>query len=383
MTDRTREYLRGRTRAYYRQTTLTPPPDADRREWGYIPWAEAGPGMIRHRDLASLGELSAFGARDGPQHVYHSAAVYDEPGAPTMAEKGWRGADLIFDIDAEYVPETAPGEDAYATALTECKRALVRLLSFLEADFGFHDLEIVFSGSRGYHVHVRDPGVRELTSTQRREIADYVLGLGVELDAMIRTEPLGDGVTRRVLPTDGGWPGRVHQRLVTLLDRVAAMDDDTALETLQSYEGVGERRANAALTVARTNREALVAGNLSANPAIVALARAVLDETRELAAVQIDDPVTTDTNRLIRLPGSLHGGSALAVCRIDRADVATFDPLIEAVPDVFRDDEIGIDVTRGGSVELGGETHTLEEGPCVVPEYLALFLMARGRATKV
>jgi len=51
--------------------------------------------------------------------------------------------------------------------LAECKQALLRLLDFLEDDFSFDDLTVVFSGGRGYHVHVRDESVRELDSEAR------------------------------------------------------------------------------------------------------------------------------------------------------------------------------------------------------------------------
>ncbi|MFT4882048.1 MAG: DNA primase small subunit, partial [Salinirussus sp.] len=38
MDERTRAYLRGRFGDHYRRATVTPPPDAGEREWGYVPW---------------------------------------------------------------------------------------------------------------------------------------------------------------------------------------------------------------------------------------------------------------------------------------------------------------------------------------------------------
>nr|NIU71318.1 DNA primase catalytic subunit PriS [Actinomycetota bacterium] len=38
MDERTRAYLRGRFRDFYRKRPPEAPPAADRREWGYIPW---------------------------------------------------------------------------------------------------------------------------------------------------------------------------------------------------------------------------------------------------------------------------------------------------------------------------------------------------------
>ena len=92
--------------------------------------------------------------------------------------------------------------------------------------------------------------------------------------------------------------------------------------------------------------------------------------------------MTTDTNRLIRLPGSLHGGSGLAVRRIDRDAIDAFDPLVDAVPETFVGHDITVEVTGPGPVELRGERFDLEEGTVEVPEFVGVFLMARGRAEK-
>ena len=53
----------------------------------------------------------------------------------------------------------------------------------LLGDFGLDesDLLITFSGGRGYHVHVRTPGVLSLPSGARRELSDYMTGKGLNL----------------------------------------------------------------------------------------------------------------------------------------------------------------------------------------------------------
>ena len=198
MEERTRAYLRGRFRDYYRRQDFSLPPGADAREWGHIPWS-AGPGttMVRHSALLDLGDFEDFLARERPQHVYFSAGRYDDPGAGSMSEKNWQGSDLIFDLDADHLPSVTLGEDTYAEMLWECKAALERLLSFLERDFGFRDLEIVFSGGRGYHVHVRDRGVQKLDRGARREIVDYVRGTGLRFEALLESEAVGGSAGRK------------------------------------------------------------------------------------------------------------------------------------------------------------------------------------------
>ncbi|MFB6137474.1 MAG: DNA primase small subunit domain-containing protein, partial [Halobacteriaceae archaeon] len=244
------------------------------------------------------------------------------------------------------------------------------------------------SGGRGYHVHVRDAAVRTLESDQRREIVDYVRGTGLDFEAVLDRELVSGTAGRqspaekRTLPTDGGWGRRVHERLEALLDEVLSMEESAALDRLQEYEGFGEGKSEAALTAARENRDEIRRGNLDVHSAILSLARALTEETAVDDHAHIDEPVTTDTNRLIRLPGSLHGGTGLRVCRVALDDLEFFDPLTAAVAPTFRGQRVAVDVTDGGPVTFDGETFTVEPGVQSVPEHAAVFLMARGRAEK-
>jgi len=386
--DRTLAYLRGRFGDYYRRAGIDPPPAANEREWGYVPWTE-GPGetYVRHNALLDIGELSDFLARERPKHVYFSAGRYDDPGASTMEAKGWRGSDLIFDLDADHLPGTSPG-DSYREMLAACKDALFRLLAFLEDDFAFEELTIVFSGNRGYHVHVRDANVQHLERESRREIVDYVRGIGLEFDALVEEETVGGAVgrespaTNRYLPTEGGWGERVHAELLSLMREIREMDEEAAIARLREYEGIGEKKARTAYRFTQNRFVEIERGNLSAHNVFDNLAQQFAPAVVAEQNSQIDEPVSTDTNRLIRLPGSLHGGSGLAVRRIPRADLDAFDPLADAVPETFRSHEITIQVTEGGRVELGGDSFTVTEGVDTVPEHLGIFLMTRGRAEK-
>jgi DNA primase small subunit len=389
MEQRTRNYLQGRFGDHYRQAAVTPPPAANEREWGYIPWTE-GPGetMIRHESLLDLGDIEGFLGRDRPRHVYFSAGRYDDPSASRMSDKGWRASDLVFDLDADHLPSVTLGEDSYAQMLAKCKDALLRLLDFLEDDFGFEDLTVVFSGGRGYHVHVRDAGIQGLERNARREIVDYVRGIGLEFEELVSSEAVAGTAGRsspaqkRMLDVDGGWSARAHGHLLSLFDDLLAMEEPEAIERLQEYDRIGEGKATAALTAARNNYDELKRGNIDVHPAVFQLAKLVVHEAVASDNAPIDEPVTTDTNRLIRLPGSLHGGSGLAVRRLERDALADFDPLVDAVPETFRGHEIRVEVTDGGRIELDGDTFTLEEGEVSVPEAVGVFLMTRGRAEK-
>jgi len=383
MDRRTREYLSGRFGDYYRRAEPTLPPDPDDREWGHIPWTRGeSTTMVRHQSIYDLGDVGDFLAREAPRHVYFSAAHYDDPGAKSMDEKGWRGADLVFDLDADHLPGVDPEATTYAEMLAACKDALSRLLDLLEDDFGFEDLTVVFSGGRGYHVHVRDDGLAALDSEARREIVDYVRAVDLDIEGLVRTRAVG-GTTRRELRTEGGWGRRTHRRLESFVDELRELDEADARERLTAFDGIGEGRANTLLD-AFVDSDAVERGNVEAGgPGARLLVEALARETVTDETAPIDEPVTTDTHRLIRLPGSLHGGSGLVVRRIERSDLDGFDPLVDAVPDRFTERSIRIEVTDPGTVELNGDSFTLDAGEHSVPECVGVFLMTRDRARKV
>ncbi len=383
MEERTRAYLRGRFRDYYRRSEVPQPPALDRREWGYIPWtAGEGTTMIRHQSLLDLGDLEGFLARERPRHVYFSAGRYRDPGAESMGAKDWQGSDLIFDLDADHLPDVDPDEASYASMLAACKEELQDLLSILRADFGFEELELAFSGGRGYHVHVRDEGVANLDREARREIVDYIRGMGVEFEDLVHTKQRGSA-TSRVLETDGGWGRRVHHRFLSYIDELVTMDETEATEQLLTFDMIGEKRAAAIQTVVDEHRADLADGQIElGGPAIRTLAKALTEETIETERAAIDEPVTTDTHRLIRLPGSLHGGTGLRVTPIDPDELDTFDPLVDTIPETFVGHEVTVRTDGGPPVDLGGETFRIPAGVTSLPEYVAVFLMTRGRAEK-
>ena len=382
MEERTLRYLRGRFGDHYRGTQLSPPPDHEAREWGYIPWTHGPTTMVRHQSLLELGELGDFLRRERPRHVYFSAGRYDDPGADDMDAKGWRNSDLVFDIDADHLSGVDPQQDSYAEMLAAGKDEVRNLLDLLEDDFGFEDLTVVFSGGRGYHVHVRDEGVRGLDRDERREIVDYIRGEGIDLDAVQRTE-MGGTATRRVLETGGGWGRRVHRELLALADELLELPEEDALDRLKEFDRIGDGRAKTILGAVSEDYEKLESGNLErGGPGIRQLAKVM---TRRVAAEEsaaVDEPVTTDLRRLIRLPGSLHGGTGLEVTRIPRDEIDAFDPLSDPVPETFEGHDVTVEVNEPGSVELHDESFTLPDDDVSVPEYVAVFLMARGRAEK-
>lgn len=389
MDSRTREYLAGRFGDHYRRVTIDPPAQAHAREWGYIPWDEReGTTMVRHRSLTDIGGLGPFLERTRPRHVYYSAGRYGDPSAPTMADKEWRGSDLIFDLDADHLPTVNPDNMSYREMLAACKTALTSLLDLLIQDFGINEPAVAFSGGRGYHVHVSDQDVLGLDRRARRDIAEYVRGEQVNLESILETAFVS-GAGRvtpapiRRLDPSGGWSRRVHEEVLEFADELTALGEEKALNRLTQMEGIGDHRAQAILKAMNDRRTELEDGNVDIHPAFVTVLEEILGRTVRHHGAAIDEPVTTDLNRLIRLPGSLHGGSGLAVIPLSIESVETFDPLSDAIPETFRGNDIAVEITTSLVTEVGGTRRNLSPGAVRLPEFVAIHLMARGEARKI
>src|SRR2546427_9208705 len=149
----TNKFLKAHFRRYYEHTKPILPDRFGRREFGFMFWTA---GIVqRHIGFSKEEELKAFLTSRIPAHAYYSSAYYDKPGAPTMEEKGWLGADLIFDLDADHLPGSKAM--SYPELLDAGREGIVRLWDrFLAAKLGIPEskMRLVFSGGRVGDIHV-------------------------------------------------------------------------------------------------------------------------------------------------------------------------------------------------------------------------------------
>jgi DNA primase small subunit len=395
--DPTIKYLQGKFAEYYRSHEPEWPPRFGAREWAFFLWD--GKGMLRHTAFLSQAKLMQFLGSSGPRHVYFSSAYYQRPNAQTMGQKGWLGADLIFDIDADHIKGAE--KMTYRQMLDKVKEEIIKLVDeYLLRDLAFDekDLELVFSGGRGYHVHVRDPRVWELDSHERKEVVDYIMATDLDVERLYDSKVIsvsGKGqfekVHRRIdlpAPDEGGWRGRFRLAVHKYLSDLERMDKEVAMERLQEGEGIGEKMAadiykvlfegpegkRGADKIRRDNTIEVFNNDKARN----LFTKVVVNSIKGYAG-EADAPVTKDVNRLIRLPGSLHGKSSLRVIPLSLDDVAAFDPLVDAV--VFGDEPMKVVLKKDLKFDIKGQAYDLKAGEAELPQHAAIFLMARGEAT--
>ena len=366
-----------------------------RREFGFMFFDRTF--VQRHMGFSRADEIRRFLISQVPAHCYYSTAYYRDPGAPTMEEKTWLGADLIFDLDADHL--TGADKMTYTEMLERIKKEMMNLVdSFICGDLGFDEKEvsIVFSGGRGYHAHVSSPRVLTLGSPERREIVDYVTSKGLSIDWAFPekntvTSAVGRGnqkhtnyTTDRLVPGpgSGGWRLRMRNGLSTVVEDILSMD---MKELKKKYPGI-EKTADKTLLGVRndvgSSKNSLFERNTMATlkkKSQEILLKILTEDVIVSLAGEVDEPVTADVKRLIRLPGSVHGKSGLRVTPLSRDGLDDFDPLKDAVPAEYSHDPVKITMKRDSEITILGEKMSLK-GETEVPEYAAVFLTGRKMA---
>jgi DNA primase small subunit len=394
---------------YANPSTQIPAPTAiEQRELAFLLLKERM--MVRHRSAASLNGLRKLLCDVDPSDVYHSCAYYEYPEAD-MDKKGWLGADLVFDIDADHIPtscdkihdewtcgkcgfsgkgvtpENCPvcnGQkfDAKTWPCERCvgstKEETAKLIDMLENDFGFSEGEIrvFFSGHRGYHVHVETKVVRTLDAIARKEIVDYITGLGLDLCGKEKVGSHGKTASRAFSLHKFGRYGRLRRDMRGFIE--AATKEDLA------KAGV---KGGATAAILAYKQQVLKRG---IGKGLWNSVRGVGDETwfkiatylTNLEISKIDTVVTTDIHRLIRMNGTLHGKTGLKKVEFPVNQLESFDPFRQAV--AFKKGTAKVIVSSAPEFRLGEETF----GPFTnekveLPTAAAILLICKGRAEAV
>ena len=383
------EFLKNRFQEYYKKSMLELPDRFGRREFAFVLFG--GKGMMRHITFDKKKKLLSFLGERAPQHVYYSSAYYQIPDAPTMQEKNWMGAELIFDLDSDHLPNAETMN--YSEQLSAVKKEFKKLVEeFLLSDFVFDEkhLELYFSGGRGYHCHVKDPAIFDLDSNERRELVDYITGRDLQ-DSIIfheqvtgrkqyggRYYPSGKSL-KMPTPYEKGWKGRISRGIIDIVDEIKKSKDPE--KKLKEY-GVKEKDAEQlAIELSEERIKRIREGMLDQSKTIrkFFLNSALRKTAVTLSAGETDEPVTCDVKRLIRLPFSLHGKTGFKVVKIGINELETFDPLRDAV--VFNDDPVTIYLNTSFTIKMNQQNFNLEEGEHKVPLYLAVFLIGGRKAS--
>lgn len=360
----------------------------------FIPWGGAPPD--RHRGFSDKNSLHSYLTSRAPHSCFHSTAYYQDPSKGKMSEKGWLGADLIFDLDGDHLPGVSDND--FPSMIEVIQGQAWRLWNeFLEPEFGFNEryAQFTFSGHRGFHIHVRDPSLMHLDSNARREIVNYIRGEGIDIQSTIYD--------------DSGWGRRAMTGIDSTLEKLSNISSGESGKgaLLNEMQGilktrVKSPRVNISSTSSASIEElATLAQNedridrMKDDPSLAVFGPKCTPIFWELVkgdssvvigtAGETDEVVTVDTKRVIRWVGSLHGKSGLKVTelpleRLDPDARNSFDPLSEAV--AFKGGSVRVRVLAEDAIaEISGVRIEPSQGDEIeVQESMAMFLCLKGWA---
>jgi DNA primase small subunit len=406
----TKKFVKNKFSEYYQKhsSSLQPPTLIEKREFGFLMFT--GRVMVRHKSFKNVDDLAKSLKTLVPSDVYYSSAYYERP-EEEMEEKGWLGADLIFDIDADHIPtpcekihdawtcsncgiagkgvlpEKCPacGEHRFdektwpcEVCLESAKAETTKLMDMLMQDFGFSpkEMKLYFSGHRGYHLHVESEKVQLLDSMARKEIVDYIIGIGLETKLHGLVEEKGErkaGILTGPSLNDPGWSGRIAKGTYEFLS--AATPND--LKEIGLKKKVIDTLTQRKETILESWKEKGPWGIIKGVGA--ASWRKIAQHGAEVQAAKIDTVVTTDTRRLIRLNNTLHGKTGLKKIEVPVTGFESFDPFKSAI--AFKEGTLKIIVQDAPQFRLGDQTYGPYKNRQVeLPTAAALLLLCKGMA---
>ncbi|MGB9725660.1 MAG: DNA primase small subunit domain-containing protein [Fervidicoccaceae archaeon] len=355
---------------YYSSNVFELPDNLSSREFAVQPLTTQS--YIRHLSFKSERELRDYILKNPPLHLYYSSALYLFPEVREMESKGYIGSELIFDIDVDELSSCRLMEQLhvcldcghlmYGNKIKKCLKcgsqnvveaspvsdecmkkggeAALMLARILRKDFGFDEVRIYFSGNRGFHVRpLCDDECLKLNGEERREIVDYIKGVGLDLDKIA-----GFGKKEWLVPSpdEPGWRGRIG-------------------EAIYNKFGIkyGER-----ITWSELQKKADVQE---------------LKSYISSATVEIDEKVTVDVHRLIRIPGSINGKLGLPVIKLNEADLSNFSIRCELSP--FKEKvKVKMNVTITDKTIMGVKMSVYKGEEEEIPGCLAFPFILKGLA---
>jgi len=406
-----KEFLKEHFRSFYEKNELPGVPELNAREFGI---GDFGKKIVkRHMHFSNATEMNNFLKRSVPPYISYSAAYYQSAAARPMEAKGFMGADLIYEFDADDIPTKCKEEHDYwkcssaecgaegkgalqacpkcgsgvtvkqwfcSECLGETKKQTVRLLEVLSGELGFGDgISINFSGKAGYHIHVRSNAARKLSKPARNELIDYLTLNGFSLEAHGFGRPKQSMLTCPIPSKSRGLTKRFMQRLSSFISNWNP-------EKLAVHGNIKRKQSkflveNREIILKKMERGILFPIPAARPDTSKKFWTLLIDEAmrEESISLKIDRQTSVDVHKILRLPGSIHGGTGLIAKMLSFEEFKEFDPFVDAL--AFEGEPVRVFINKSPKFSLGGESfQAFTETEQVLPLNAAIYLIASGRA---
>ncbi len=369
---------------FYRKSNAYFPDRIDEREFGVGDLERKI--AYRHMQFKSNDEFRKYMIANAPPYVSCSSAYYHFPAGRPMSVKGWIGSELIFDLDANDMHLDCQKVHGNSWVCDNCmenvKAETLKLIEdFLIPDFGFSEKEIKvnFSGNRGYHVHVNSEAIMRLDTDSRKEISDYISGHDIDFAQIFREESVRGSKIRKLVgprPEEKGWRGKVARKFISIMNQGVGSLEQTGMEKSIAKK-LYEKRALVEMGIRNGNWDMVYIKNKTD------FWKSVIEKQAVAQSDRIDKNVTNDTGHMIRLAGSIHGGSGLVARKMSAyKNMERFDPMKDAI--AFKEGHVKIIADTKNALIMNG----MEYGPYSKEEVTietapAMYLYLKGLAKVV
>lgn len=364
---------------YYKSATDIAPQKIEQREFGFGTFD--GKVVGRHFAFDDSRKLTQYLVREAPMSVSCAQSYYRYPAARPMEAKQPLGAELVFDIDATDMNLPCQLEHGKKWVCEICldkvKQEAIKLVeNFLVPDFGFSEkeIEINFSGNRGYHLHINSENVLGLDTFARREVSDYIAGNGIEFELFFTTV-FAEGTRIKKLmgprPIDKGWQGKIANNFLSKLN--GGVDELVGLGIAKTQaKQLYEKRALVQMGIMNGNWDMVYIKKKDEFWKNVIAKQAVMQGDK------IDKNVTSDPSHLLRIPNSIHGDTGLIAKKAGtKSALEKFEPMKDSV--AFKKGETKVHVTNSPKLLINGETFgPYKDEDVIVPIYAGVYLHLKG-----
>jgi len=394
----------------------------------------------RHHSFNTMEELVEYTKDKRPYSITHSLARYYDPGRKrnktleakekeksgssflpwTMADKGYAGIDIGFDIDYDHLPHIS----SYRQGLEQAKDNALRLLDFLTNDLNMpiEAISFRFSGNRGFHMVVTEESLLKLGKEERTGIENYVRGHDMHLSGFIHTSTDKGAWSNRgghfeyslYTPPTPGWGGRFTKTFIEMVDEYRALPDDESRYTLleswtpikqeikesvfnrpsfwtkkgepakrklkkPTYTSIHDFLMNdyALNGLTRDWRLSHWAKVSSMKPtAVKHLIEMVIQQTQLRRGVEAD-AITKDLHRQLRTPGSLHTTSGMPCIEITYEMLQDLDLMFDFIRETVGKDAVEVEVVN--EVYVHALDRIVYPGTHKVPRYEAYSIICADK----
>lgn len=395
-------FLKQKIKNYYVENIVPAPVEIEKREFGTGDFGKKI--NLRHLFFSSINELNDFLKKDSPFFISYSPAFYEFPDRRPMVSKKFIGSDLIYEFDADDLatdckeehdswkcscgeegkgnPELCPKcglrveveEWICRDCLNETKKQTFKLIDVLGNDFSFNEgIFVNFSGNKGYHIHIRNEAVKNLSHSARIELLDYLTAnelslesLGFHIDKKNFLSPKPVGLT--------GWSGKLMASLFEFFKN--AEESELVKRTGTNYPTAKRILAGREKILSNFDK-GLLSGfyGKRAEEFWNSLLNSLVDDLK----LEIDRQTSVDIYKIVRLPETIHGGTGLVAKNVDLEKLKEFKPLDDSI--AFGNESVKVKISKTPKFYLGGkEWGPFNQEEVELPEFVAGFLIARNSA---